>query len=159
MKALVAAGTPVGHDRRQDLGPPCHRGAGRVARRELRMIADSVAFCACRVAEVDLRCRAFLRRLRQNPDYALQNLQGGSRGRRRLDRPVRYQRRHLPEEIAEAVDTVTRGDSSPAGHSHPQRRRAGGRQYPGRRSGEALARFRGRSTAWASGAATSTSVA
>ena len=57
------------------------------------MIADSVAFCAAHAPEVIYDAEHFFDGYKHNPDYALRTIQAAADGGRRLDRPLRHQRR------------------------------------------------------------------
>ena len=73
------------HDRRQELGLARPRGARHVTLEEnLRMIADSVAYCKAAGREVFYDAEHFFDGFEHNRDYALQTLRAaaGRRGRR-----------------------------------------------------------------------------
>ena len=122
------------HHRRQDLGPPVPRGARDPARREPgddRRLGGVPEGARARGL---LRRRALLRRLQAQPRYALRTLQAAADGGRRLDRPVRHQRRHAcptrsPSDRRQSAETI----GVAARHPHPQRLRAGRRQHAGGR--------------------------
>ena len=122
----------------------------------LRMIADSVAFCASHAAELIYDAEHFFDGFKRNPDYSLRTIQAAADAGAAWIVLCDTNGGALPEEIAEAVSQVAQGSCRASRHSHPQRWRARGRQFARRRAHGALDRFRGPSMGWASGAATST---
>ena len=101
MKALVSAGTPAITIVGKSWDLHVHDVLGVSLDENLRMIGDSVAFCASRRPGSHLRRRAFLRRFEAQSRLRDQDHPGGCRGRRRLDRPVRHQwRRACPKKSA-----------------------------------------------------------
>ena len=103
MKALLDAGTPVDHDRRQDLGLPRHaRCCGATLDENLAMIADSVAFLRDAGPRGDLRRRALLRRLEgATPTTPCKTLQAAAAAGARLVVLCDTNGGSMPEEIAE----------------------------------------------------------
>jgi len=85
----------------------------------VRMIADSVAFCASRVSEVVYDAEHFFDGFRKNPDYALRTLQAAVAAGASWLALCDTNGGRLPEEVAEAVDEVRRAFSVPIGiHTH-----------------------------------------
>ena len=112
MKALVAAGTPVVTIVGKSWDLHVREVLGVSLEENLRMIADSVAFCAAQRRRGDLRRRALLRRLQAQPRLRPADAPGGRRGRgapgsssatptaarcpRRSPRPSTRSRREIP---------------------------------------------------------------
>ena len=159
MKALVAAGTPVVTIVGKSWDLHVREVLGVSLDENLRMIADSVAFCAASVPEVDLRRRASLRRLQAQSRLRAANLEAAADAGAAWIVLCDTNGGSLPEEIAEAVAAGCAGDCRAARHPHAQRRRAGRGQLAGRDPARCDARFRARSTASVSGAAMPTSAA
>ncbi|WP_435019337.1 citramalate synthase [Tundrisphaera sp. TA3] len=85
----------------------------------LRMIADSVAFCASRVSEVVYDAEHFFDGYRRNPDYALRTLQAAVAAGAHWLTLCDTNGGTLPEEVAAAVDAVRAAFSVPVGiHTH-----------------------------------------
>ena len=102
----------------------------------LAMIADSVRYPEGPGPHRLLRRRALLRRLLRQPGVRLQLPARRRRGRRRLPRPLRHQRRHHHGTAGRGGRGRSReAVSARPGHPRPQRRRRGGGQHPGRRRG------------------------
>jgi len=85
-----------------------------------RMIADSVAFCGSRVAEVIYDAEHFFDGFRRNPDYALKTLQAAVAAGASWLALCDTNGGTLPEGVAEAVEAVVRAfPSVPIGiHTH-----------------------------------------
>ena len=84
-----------------------------------RMIADSVAFCASRVAEVVYDAEHFFDGFRANPDYALQTLAAAVAAGAHWLVLCDTNGGTLPEGVAAAVAEVVRAFSVPVGiHTH-----------------------------------------
>ncbi len=160
MKALVDAGTPVVTIVGKSWDLHVHEVLGVSLDENLRMIADSVAFCAAHVAEVIYDAEHFFDGFKQQPRLRPADPPGRGRRRRAAGScSATPTAARLPEEIAAAVDAGRASRRRAARHPHPQRRRAWPSPTPWRPSARGVARCRGRSTASASAAATSTSAA
>ena len=96
----------------------------------LRMIADSIAFCGSRMEEVLYDAEHFFDGFAQNPDYALKTLQAAAASGASWIILCDTNGGTLPEGIARAVEQVRAAVNIPDRHPHPQRRRAGRRQHP-----------------------------
>ena len=95
------------------------------------MIGDTVAFLREHGRRVIFDAEHFFDGYQANPAFAWEALAsavkagGGGAG------PVRYQRRHVPREVARITREVAeRFPSGFGGHPHPQRQRVGGGQFP-----------------------------
>ena len=120
MKALVEARTPAITIVGKSWDLHVHDVLGVSLDENLRMIGDSVAFCADPSARGDLRRRAFLRRVQAEPRLRPADDPGGRRCRCGLDRPVRHQRRSAcPRRSPRPSTQVAREVDGPAGHPHP----------------------------------------
>ena len=85
----------------------------------LRMIGDSVAFCASRVSEVIYDAEHFFDGLKRNPDYALRTIQAAAAAGAAWIVLCDTNGGALPDEIAQAVSQVAREVSVPLGiHTH-----------------------------------------
>ncbi|MFO0960527.1 MAG: citramalate synthase [Isosphaeraceae bacterium] len=108
MKALVAAGTPAVTIVGKTWDLHATEILGVSLEENLRMIADSVAYCGSHVEEVIYDAEHFFDGYKNNPDYALQTLgaalQGGAKWLVLCDTNGGT----LPEQIAEAVGAVRR---------------------------------------------------
>ena len=91
MKALVAARTPVVTVVGKTWDLHVREVLGVSLDENLRMIADSVAFCAASVPEVVYDAEHLFDGFKHNPDYAPAHLEGCRRCRGRLDRALRHQ--------------------------------------------------------------------
>ena len=120
MKALVEAGTPAITIVGKSWDLHVHDVLGVSQEENLRMIADSVAFCAVARARGDLRRRAFLRRLQAEPRLCPEDHPGGRRRRRGLDRPLRHQWRCACPRRSPRRSRGSPRRWRPAGHPHPQ---------------------------------------
>src|SRR5208283_3148255 len=78
MKALVAAGTPVVTIVGKTWDLHVHEVLAVSLDENLRMIADSIAFCASHVSEVVYDAEHFFDGFRRNPDYALRTLRAAA---------------------------------------------------------------------------------
>ena len=133
MKALVAAGTPVVTIVGKTWDLHVHEVLGVSLDENLRMIADSVAFCAASVPEVVYDAEHFFDGFKRNPDYALRTLRAAADAGAAWIVLCDTNGGSLPEEVAEAVAAGRARDHGSARHPHPQRRRPGRRQLAGRR--------------------------
>ena len=133
MKALVAAGTPVVTIVGKTWDLHVHEVLGVSLDENLRMIADSIAFCASQVPEVVYDAEHFFDGFGRNPDYALRTLRAAADAGAAWIVLCDTNGGSLPEQVAEAVEQVAREINDSAGDPHPQRRRAGRRQLAGRR--------------------------
>ena len=124
----------------------------------LRMIADSVAYCTAHVRGSDLRRRAFLRRLQAQPRLRAEDAEGRAEdGGATVLVLCDTNGGTLPEDVAE-IDRAGQRKLPGAGrHPLPQRLRRGRGQLAGRRRCRARCRCRAPSTASANAAATRTS--
>ncbi len=93
MKALVEARTPAITIVGKSWDLHVHDVLGVSLEENVRMIADSVAFCAAHSPEVIYDAEHFFDGFKRNPRLRPQDDQGGGRGRGPLDRPLRHQRR------------------------------------------------------------------
>ncbi len=85
----------------------------------LRMIADSVGFCAANVEEVIYDAEHFFDGYRQNPEYALKTLRAAAEAGARWIVLCDTNGGTLPEQVAEAVQVVRKELSVPIGiHTH-----------------------------------------
>ena len=108
------------------------RALGISLEENLNLISETVALSECSRQRSDLRRRALLRWLHQQPRYALETLEAAKRGRGRA-LPVRYQRRY-PDRVSlrsspTCADVRRRNRHPPAQRFGPWRR-----QQPRRRS-------------------------
>ena len=92
LKALIDAGTPVVTIVGKSWDLHVHDVLGVSLEENLRMIGDSVAFCASHGREVIYDAEHFFDGLKHNPDYALADHPCGRGCRSSLDRAVRHQR-------------------------------------------------------------------
>ena len=132
MKALVGSGAPVVTIVGKSWDFQVTEVLGVSLDENCRMIADSVAFCASRVSEVVYDAEHFFDGFRRNPDYALKTLQAAVAAGASWLVLCDTNGGTLPEEVAEAVDAGPPGLLRPDRDPHPQRRRAGRGQHPGR---------------------------
>ena len=120
MKALVDAGTPAITIVGKSWDLHVHDVLGVSLEENLRMIGDSVAFCASRVPEVIYDAEHFFDGLKRNPDYALRTIQAAAAAGAAWIVLCDTNGGALPDEVAEAVLQVgARGLRSP-GNSHAQ---------------------------------------
>jgi 2-isopropylmalate synthase len=119
MQALVASGAPVLTIVGKSWGLHVHDVLGVSLDENLRMIADSVAFCMSRVPEVIYDAEHFFDGFRHNPDYALRTLQAAAEAGARWIVLCDTNGGRLPDEVAEAVSEVRRSIPVPIGiHTH-----------------------------------------
>ena len=120
MKALVSAGTPAITIVGKSWDLHVHDVLGVSLDENLRMIGDSVAFCASRVPEVIYDAEHFFDGLKRNPDYALRTIQAAAAAGAAWIVLCDTNGGALPDEIAQAVfASRARGLRSP-GNSHSQ---------------------------------------
>jgi len=108
MKALVAAGTSVVAIVGKSWDLHVQDVLGASLEENLRMIGDSVGFCATRVAEVIYDAEHFFDGYKRNPDYALTTLQAAAAAGAAWIVLCDTNGGSLPDEIAEAVSIVGR---------------------------------------------------
>ena len=119
MKALVAAGTPVVTIVGKTWDLHVHEVLAVSLEENLRMIADSIAFCAAHVSEVVYDAEHFFDGFRRNPDYALRTLRAAADAGAAWIVLCDTNGGSLPEQVAEAVDQVAREIKVPLGiHTH-----------------------------------------
>lgn len=119
MKALVAAATPVVTIVGKTWDLHVHDVLGVSLEENLRMIADSVAFCAANVPEVMYDAEHFFDGFRRNPDHALSTLRAAADAGAAWIVLCDTNGGSLPEQIAEAVAQVAREIRVPLGiHTH-----------------------------------------
>ena len=121
------------------------------------MIADSAAFLAVNTTELIYDAEHFFDGFKRNPDYALSTLQAAAEFRRLLARSLRHQWRRLcPRKSPPPSRLFDRSIRVPIGiHTHNDCDLAVG-EHSRRREARAQPRCKGRSTASASAAGTST---
>ena len=119
MKALVAARTPVVTIVGKTWDLHVREVLGVSLDENLRMIADSVAFCAASVPEVVYDAEHLFDGFKHNPDYALRTLRAAADAGAAWIVLCDTNGGSLPEEIAEAVQEVAREIAVPLGiHTH-----------------------------------------
>jgi 2-isopropylmalate synthase len=119
MKALVSANTPAITIVGKSWDLHVHDVLGVSLDENLRMIADSVAFCASQVPEVIYDAEHFFDGLKRNPDYALRTVQAAAAAGAAWIVLCDTNGGALPNEIAQAVLQVAREISVPLGiHTH-----------------------------------------
>ena len=119
MKALVEARTPAITIVGKSWDLHVHDVLGVSLDENLRMIGDSVAYCAAHAPEVIYDAEHFFDGFKRNPDYAPADHPGGGRCRRGWVVLCDTNGGALPEEIAAAIDQVKRELSVPLGiHTH-----------------------------------------
>ncbi|MDR3621854.1 MAG: citramalate synthase [Paludisphaera borealis] len=119
MKALVAAGTPAVTVVGKTWDLHVREVLGVSLEENLRMIGDSLAFCASRVSEVIYDAEHFFDGFRRNPDYSLQTLRQAAEAGASWIILCDTNGGSLPEEVAEAVTQVAREIRVPLGiHTH-----------------------------------------
>jgi 2-isopropylmalate synthase len=119
MKALVAAATPAIAIVGKSWDLHVHDVLGVSLEENLRMIGDSVAFCAARAPEVIYDAEHFFDGLKQNPDYALRTIQAAAAAGACWIVLCDTNGGALPEEVARAVAEVVRRTTVPIGiHTH-----------------------------------------
>ncbi len=82
------------------------------------MIADSVAFCAANAPEVIYDAEHFFDGFKRNPDFALQTIRAAADAGAIWIVLCDTNGGALPEEIADAVERVSKEVSVPARNSH-----------------------------------------
>jgi 2-isopropylmalate synthase len=119
MKALVAARTPVVTVVGKTWDLHVTEVLAVSLEENLRMIADSIAFCVAEVPEVVYDAEHFFDGFRQNPDYALETLSKAAEAGADWIVLCDTNGGSLPEQIAQAVERVTREIKIPLGiHTH-----------------------------------------
>ena len=119
MKALVSAGTPAITIVGKSWDLHVHDVLGVSLDENLRMIADSVAFCASHSSEVIYDAEHFFDGLKRNPDYALRTIHAAAAAGAAWIVLCDTNGGALPDEIAAAVSQVAREVSVPLGiHTH-----------------------------------------
>jgi 2-isopropylmalate synthase len=108
MKALVGSRAPVITIVGKSWDLHIREVLGVSLDENLRMIADSVAFCAAHVEEVVYDAEHFFDGYRRNPDYALRTLQEAASAGARWIVLCDTNGGTLPEQVAEAVAVVVR---------------------------------------------------
>ncbi len=119
MKALVAAGTSVITIVGKSWDLHVRDVLAASLEENLRMIADSVGFCATHAAEVIYDAEHFFDGYKRNPDYALRTLQAAAAAGAAWIVLCDTNGGSLPDEIADAVSIVGREIHVPLGiHTH-----------------------------------------
>src|SRR5262249_5672738 len=121
MKALVAAATPVITIVGKSWDFQAREVLGVSLEENLKMIADSVAFCGSQahVSEVIYDAEHFFDGYKHNPDYALRTLHAAAAAGAAWVVLCDTNGGSLPEEIARAVADVVRALDVPIGiHTH-----------------------------------------
>ncbi len=119
MKALVSAGTPTITIVGKSWDLHVHDVLGVSLDENLRMISDSVAFCASRTSEVVYDAEHFFDGLKRNPDYALRTIQAAAEAGAAWIVLCDTNGGALPDEVAAAVLQVAREITVPLGiHTH-----------------------------------------
>jgi 2-isopropylmalate synthase len=119
MKSLVAAGTSVITIVGKSWDLHVQDVLGASLEENLRMIGDSVGFCATRASEVIYDAEHFFDGFKRNPDYALSTIQAAAAAGAAWIVLCDTNGGSLPEEIAEAVSSVRREIHVPIGiHTH-----------------------------------------
>lgn len=119
MKALVAARTPVVTIVGKTWDLHVLEVLSVSLQENLRMIADSVGFCASHVLEVVYDAEHFFDGFKRNPDYALRTLRAAADAGAAWIVLCDTNGGSLPEQVAEAVKQVGREIKAPLGiHTH-----------------------------------------
>src|SRR3954471_4424844 len=119
MKALVAAATPAITIVGKSWDFQATEVLGVSLDENLRMIADSVAFCAAHVAEVIYDAEHFFDGYKRNPEYALRTLRAAAEAGAVWIVLCDTNGGSLPEEVARAVADVVANVRVPVGiHTH-----------------------------------------
>jgi len=145
MRALVEARTPAITIVGKSWDLHVHDVLGVPEEENLRMIADSVAFCAAHAPEVIYDAEHFFDGFKRNPDFALRTIRAADDAGAAWIVLCDTNGGALPEEVAEAVARVVKA-TLPL-------------PTPWRRCVMVPARCRGRSTDWANVAGMSTCAA
>jgi 2-isopropylmalate synthase len=119
MKALVDARTEAITIVGKSWDLHVHDVLGVSLEENLRMIGDSVAFCAAHSTEVTYDAEHFFDGFRRNPDYALGTIRAAADGGAHWIVLCDTNGGALPEEVAAAIDRVNRELNVPLGiHTH-----------------------------------------
>ncbi|QEH33208.1 2-isopropylmalate synthase [Aquisphaera giovannonii] len=119
MKALVAARTPVVTIVGKTWDMHVLEVLGVSLAENLRMIGDSIAFCRSHVPEVIYDAEHFFDGFRRNPDYALETIRAAADAGAAWIVLCDTNGGSLPEDVADAVDRVSREIPVPLGiHTH-----------------------------------------
>jgi 2-isopropylmalate synthase len=119
MQALVAARTPVVTIVGKTWDMHVRDVLGVSLDENLRMIGDSIAYCAAHVPEVIYDAEHFFDGFKQNPDYALRTLAAAAEAGAAWIVLCDTNGGSLPEEVADAVAHVKAGTRVPLGiHTH-----------------------------------------
>ncbi len=119
MKALVEARTPAITIVGKSWDLHVHEVLGVSLDENLRMIGDSVAFCATAAPEVIYDAEHFFDGFKRNPDYALRTIQAAADAGAAWIVLCDTNGGALPEEVADAVARVAREVKVPLGiHTH-----------------------------------------
>jgi 2-isopropylmalate synthase len=119
MKALVEAGTPAITIVGKSWDLHVRDVLGVSLEENLRMIGDSVAFCASHVPEVIYDAEHFFDGLQRNPDYAMQTIQAAAAAGAAWIVLCDTNGGALPDQIAEAVAQVVKETTVKIGiHTH-----------------------------------------
>ncbi|MFI5456834.1 MAG: citramalate synthase [Isosphaerales bacterium] len=119
MKALIDAGTPAITIVGKSSDLHVHDVLGVSLEENLRMIGDSVAFCAAHVSEVIYDAEHFFDGLKRNPDYALRTIQAAAAAGAAWIVLCDTNGGALPDDVALAVAQVVQVTTVPIGiHTH-----------------------------------------
>src|SRR4051794_29426033 len=119
MKALVAAATPAITIVGKSWDFQAQEILGVSLDENLRMISDSVAYCAAHVSEVVYDAEHFFDGFKRNPDYALRTLQAAAAAGAAWVVLCDTNGGSMPDEVARAVAEVARAIAVPIGiHTH-----------------------------------------
>jgi 2-isopropylmalate synthase len=119
MKALIAARTPVVTIVGKTWDLHVREVLGVSHEENLRMIADSIAFCGANVSEVIYDAEHFFDGYGRNPDYALRTLRAAADAGASWIILCDTNGGSLPEHISEAISQVAREIKTPLGiHTH-----------------------------------------
>src|SRR5205823_8823268 len=119
MKALVGAETPAIAIVGKSWDWHVHDVLGVSLEENLRMIGDSIAFCAAHTAEVIFDAEHFFDGFQRNPDYAMRTIQAAADAGAAWIVLCDTNGGALPEDVAEAVAQVKAALAVPLGiHTH-----------------------------------------